>query len=83
MLPYPNQMNLKLLKYYQKKYVMKDRDFRFFIQYRKADLVNISLEDKHRIITQIKNDIYFLESNNMMDYSLLLAIEKISKHEKD
>lgn len=43
-----------------------------------SDLVNIKLEDKHHIISMIKQDIAFLESNNLMDYSLLLAIEEIN-----
>lgn len=44
-------------------------------KFRKPDLVNISLMDKHRIMTKIKHDTNFLESSNIMDYSLLLAVE--------
>lgn len=82
-LPHANQNNRELLKYYRKKLVLKDQDFRFLMKFSKSDLVNIKLEDKHSIISQIKHDILFLESNNLMDYSLLLAIERIDQANKE
>lgn len=60
---------------YGEKYVLKDEDFRYIIKFRKANLVNISSKDKRKIMARLRKDSSFLEQNNIMDYSLLLAVE--------
>ena len=37
----------------------------------------MSMEDRRNIIATIRNDVNYLESQGLMDYSLLLAIEVI------
>jgi len=41
-------------------------------------LVNMRLEDRRNLMRQLKKDVEFLKSKNLMDYSLLLAVEQIS-----
>lgn len=54
---------------------MKDQDLRHILLFKDPNLINISIEDKRRIIQSIKGDIEFFETNNIMDYSLLLSVE--------
>lgn len=39
------------------------------------ELINITLDDKRKIMMAIKSDVEFLTVNNLVDYSLLLTIE--------
>jgi hypothetical protein len=43
--------------------------------------INISEEDARLIIMTLERDIAFMKKNGLMDYSLLLGIEKINKFE--
>lgn len=74
-LPNEEDMSAFTIGSFGAKFVLKDQDFRYITKFKKSDLVNISLDDKHRIMTKIKHDSAFLESNGIMDYSLLLAVE--------
>lgn len=58
-----------------KKNVLKDNDFLFVVKVRHPGLVNISFEDYNKVMKKLKKDSKFLMDNNIMDYSLLLAIE--------
>ena len=42
-------------------------------------LVNMKLEDRRNLLRELKHDVEFLRSRNLMDYSLLLAVEKLGK----
>ena len=57
------------------KNVLKDRDMLHILKFRQSSLINITIEDKKIIMNAIKADIDFLSSNNIMDYSLLIAVE--------
>jgi|TARA_B110000285_G_C15126255_1_gene620447 hypothetical protein len=43
--------------------------------------INISEEDARLILVTLERDIEFLKKNGLMDYSLLLGIEKVNKFE--
>lgn len=75
----PDALDSFTLKLYKKNQVLKDQDFRLISKFKTLDLVNLQLEDKYIIINKMKQDSLFLEANGIMDYSLLLAVEKISK----
>ena len=59
------------------KQVLKDQDMTYIKNFRNKDIINISISDRRKIITIIRNDVNFLESQGLMDYSLLLAVEVI------
>ena len=52
-----------------------------FLKTKKAypKLMKIDPDDKERILTIINKDVEFLRRNGLMDYSLLLGIEKTDK----
>ena len=60
-----------------KSVILKDQDFKFLKCMTNNGLVNISLEDRYQIMKSIKADVEFLAKNNIMDYSLLFAIEDV------
>lgn len=57
---------------------MKDQDLDFILRFKNKDLINLSISDRRKILIILKNDIMFLKSKGLMDYSLLLAIEKVN-----
>ena len=63
--------------------MLKDLDFQLLVNNENQNLVNISILDRRRVILAIKNDIDFLESQGIMDYSLLLAVEHLHKKADD
>ena len=65
-----------------KRQVCKDQDLLYLMQYRNQNMLNISLQDRRRMMNTIKDDIDYLESNNIMDYSLLVAVEDFGKLKK-
>lgn len=50
-------------------------DLVYIQNFRQKDLINISLLDRRKIISAVKDDVAFLCSQNLMDYSLLVAVE--------
>ena len=52
-------------------------DLVYIQNFRQKDLINISLLDRRKIISAVKDDVAFLCSQNLMDYSLLVAVEQI------
>lgn len=60
--------------------VLKDRDLTYIQDFRQRDIINLSIIDRRRIISTIKDDAMFLKSQGLMDYSLLIAIEKVNKN---
>ena len=64
------------LKRFCKQNVLKDKDFIYLQKFRFPELINISKECKRDLIEAIEADAKFLRSQGMMDYSLLLAVEK-------
>jgi len=61
-----------------KDFTLKDVDLEnlIFMEHLKID---IPPEDAEQIIITLKRDIEFLSSFNLMDYSLLLAVEEIDE----
>jgi hypothetical protein len=61
-----------------KDFTLKDVDLEnlLFMEHLKIDIPS---EDARQIIITLKRDIEFLSSLKLMDYSLLLAIEKIDR----
>ena len=53
----------------------------YLIEFNNPELLNISLEDKIRVVNTIMKDSDFLCNQNIMDYSLLIAIEKLDQDE--
>lgn len=45
------------------------------------DILNLTLDDRMKLIKQLEKDSMFLRSQNIMDYSLLLAIEESGLNE--
>ena len=60
--------------------IMKDEDLTKFTRKMKPNLINITLTDRRKIIQSARNDVDFLESQGIMDYSLLLAVEEKHVH---
>lgn len=58
-----------------RKHVLKDEDFRFITKFNSVRLINVTLSDKRLIIQTLKQDTLFFQEHNIMDYSLLLAVE--------
>lgn len=76
----PNKIHLYSKRSFDlltKSQVLKDLDFRLLANKGNSNLVNISILDRRRVILAMKNDIDFLESQGIMDYSLLLAVEHV------
>lgn len=71
----PPKLGAVSLQFYGLRYVLKDNDFRYITKFKKPNLVNINIEDKRKIMAKLREDAGFLESLNIMDYSLLFAIE--------
>ncbi len=46
--------------------------------YKKEEVINFSQEDINKINKIIKKDVSLLSKFNIMDYSLLLAIERVA-----
>jgi len=46
--------------------------------YKKEEVINFSQEDINKINEIIKKDVSLLSKFNIMDYSLLLAIERVA-----
>ena len=63
---------------------LKDEDF-LQLNYKFNELFHINLreEDRRELIKIIQRDTDFLARNNLMDYSLLLAIEEITPEARD
>jgi hypothetical protein len=59
---------------------LKDVDYENLVM-RELLQINISEEDARLIIMTLERDIAFMKKNGLMDYSLLLGIEKINKFE--
>lgn len=61
-----------------KDFTLKDVDLEnlVFMEHLKIDIPS---EDAEQIIITLKRDIEFLSSYNLMDYSLLLAVEEIDQ----
>ncbi len=61
-----------------KDFTLKDVDLEnlIFMEHLKID---IPPEDAEQIVITLKRDIEFLSSFNLMDYSLLLAVEEIDE----
>ena len=59
---------------------MKDVDYENLVM-RELLQINISEEDARLILVTLERDIEFLKTNGLMDYSLLLGIEKVNKFE--
>lgn len=59
--------------------VLKDRDLIYIQNFRQRDLINLSILDRRKIISTIKDDAMFLNAQGLMDYSLLIAVEKVNK----
>ena len=59
--------------------ILKDADFLFV---NKRQVVKISVTDKQLVLNQLAKDAKFLSENGIMDYSLLLAVEKLSIDEE-
>ena len=41
------------------------------------------MTDRRKILIILKNDVTFLKSKGLMDYSLLLAVEKVKDRKED
>jgi hypothetical protein len=59
---------------------LKDVDYENLVM-RELLQINISEEDSRLILVTLERDIEFLKTNGLMDYSLLLGIEKVNKFE--
>lgn len=62
-------------------HVLKDIDLQFITRKRQKNLINISYRDFANLTQVLKRDIKFLEDNNIMDYSFMLAIEDTAAQE--
>lgn len=60
---------------------LKDLDLVWIKQNYKYDLINVSEEDKRWIVEAIERDTQVLMIQGIMDYSLLLAVERVSDPE--
>lgn len=54
---------------------LKDNDLYFILNARHPNLINIHYRDYIKLMETLKRDTLFLQENNIMDYSLLIAIE--------
>jgi hypothetical protein len=63
--------------------VLKDQDLDFILRFKNKDLINLSMTDRRKILIILKNDVTFLKSKGLMDYSLLLAVEKVKDRKDD
>ena len=62
-----------------KSLTLKDQDLLYLLKQFDSQLLCINQCDRRKIIQAIKADTQFLASKNIMDYSLLLAVEDISQ----
>jgi hypothetical protein len=53
------------------------------LRFKNKDLVNLSITDRRKILIILKNDVLFLKSKGLMDYSLLLAVEKVKDRKEE
>ena len=65
-----------LLKIKLSDYTLKDVDLLNLLRVRQIK-IDIDKTDIHKILQTIERDASFLRQNKLMDYSLLLGIEKI------
>ena len=56
---------------------LKDENF-YFVKRELKGLTSLKRSHKRLVIDAIKNDVEFLKSKGLMDYSLLLGIEKLT-----
>ena len=63
--------------------MLKDQDLDFILRFKNKDLINLSMTDRRKILIILKNDVTFLKSKGLMDYSLLLAVEKVKDRKDD
>ena len=70
-----NVDNSKLLKICSLT-ILKDQDLKYLLSKRSPNLINIPWENKKEIRHVINADARFLSSQNLIDYSFLLAVEK-------
>lgn len=76
----PNQgMSNSRLRLLARNQVLKDQDLIRLRSSIEKSLINFRLEEDLDILSIIKRDAMFLTANNLMDYSLLLAVEKVKK----
>ena len=45
--------------------------------------IHIPDDDFRMILASVKRDVEFLKNNSLMDYSLLLGVEKVSDHNRN
>lgn len=62
--------------------VLKDQDLRDLLHIQ-PDIINLKLDDRMKIVRTLANDSTFLMKHGLMDYSLLLAIEKVDLVEEN
>ena len=58
---------------------LKDQDV-VHIQRIHPQVINLSFTDRRRLLAALERDSLFLKDHNLMDYSLLLAVEKVPGH---
>lgn len=61
---------------------MKDIDFENLSKMNKVK-VHIPDEDYKLILASVKRDVEFLQENGLMDYSLLLGVERVSEQNRN
>ena len=74
------KIKIQKLELFAKNYgkaTLKDIDFEFLVQ--KEELFNVNMSNADRLMVKkiIEKDAKFFRSNNLMDYSLLIAIEMV------
>lgn len=75
------KLNSRKIKEICSQCVLKDNDLDALLKFKEPDLLNLSLNEKRRIMIALKADLGFLLRNNLVDYSLLLLVED-TKHKK-
>lgn len=58
---------------------LKDQDFVYLQKFRTPNLINLAAFDRKEIVEAVEADAAFLETQGLMDYSLLLGVEVIDK----
>ena len=57
--------------------VIKDQDLLYILNFKTPDLINLSIQDRRKMMQVIRADTELLRSFNIMDYSLLIAVEQL------
>ena len=55
---------------------MQEQQSRLRKSFKSSSIINLNLETKKKILSSIRSDVDFLKGLNLMDYSLLICIEK-------